>query len=249
MKYLEDSSKIIDHLGNTISYQNNGLWISSVDSLHYSNEKKKKLNQIIENKSQSSGNELVLELLQCQDVEITIYDQKDFNQFSQTQNDGDYTDLCQRIKYFHMNDLGYNETDSIFIVAKIDDYIVGLGKIRPFHHNSQDRINHKPHEWISTNYISVDPNFQHQGIGTQINEKIFEYASENNLKLKSSGYSEDGANYLKELNYRLAKKYGIEFTDSDLEEIKTREAILDRPLTDEEKKEIKFPARYRSDRK
>lgn len=58
-------------------------------------------------------------------------------------------------------------------------------------------------------YISVDYNYQNQGLGKKILEKFYKYANEHQLAFINGKYSQQGQKYLQENSIFLAKKYNI----------------------------------------
>jgi GNAT superfamily N-acetyltransferase len=117
-----------------------------------------------------------------------------------------------------------------FVTASIEGYLVGLSKVM----EAVESRDEAP--IIATSFVSVDPEFQSLGIGSQMKEKIFELAKSLDVELLATDYSVLGYERLRELNWKLASKHGVKFSDGDTRRIQEEEAGLGRKMTEEELK-------------
>lgn len=68
---------------------------------------------------------------------------------------------------------------------------------------------------ISVWFVTVDPEYRNQGIGSKLADMVFAWAGERGLRVRSSTYTELGAAYIKGAFERAAQKYGVPFKDSN----------------------------------
>lgn len=107
----------------------------------------------------------------------------------------------KRIKYLSR----WNDWASELDFAAYDgDKVVGAAGVHPS--RDEERV-------IAIWFLSVDPDYQGQGIAKTLAEMVFKYAAENNLRVRSSSYTEMGAERLKHHFEALAQKYKVPFKD------------------------------------
>ncbi len=109
-------------------------------------------------------------------------------------------------KYFDPRDLFDNIENKVYSIIKNDKEITALGELEknPYSQNTY---------WIK--FLSVDPIYQGNGYASVLAEEIFKFAKNNNISLESSSYTTEGQKKLKAVFKRLAKKFEVNFIDSD----------------------------------
>lgn len=112
--------------------------------------------------------------------------------------------IYDRLKYLISNEAFKEISFCVFDKNKL----IGVGGIEK---NIYSKFNNE--YWIK--HISVDKKYQKIGIAKKIIDNIMKYASENKIKLENSMYSEEGWKYLKPLMLKFAKKYHVNFKDSE----------------------------------
>lgn len=97
-------------------------------------------------------------------------------------------DLNKRLKYVNF------DKNQFYITAEINSKIIGIAilQINPYNRHVL---------WVPG--ISVDQFYKNQKIATQLIDKIFQYATEHNLIVDPSTYTEEGELYLKHIFDRL----------------------------------------------
>lgn len=83
------------------------------------------------------------------------------------------------------------------ITAFMGEKIVGMAGLQVNPYNNQEL-------WIK--FVSVDPDYQGQGIARQLLGKVYEYAHEKHKNLKSSSFTDDGER-LRHIHSELQKQY------------------------------------------
>lgn len=85
----------------------------------------------------------------------------------------------KRIRYLVSNEARQEK----HIIAKVGDKIVGMAGIQHNPYNGNDL-------WIK--FISVDPEYQGNGIARELLRKIYLYALENNVRFAPGSFTEEG---------------------------------------------------------
>lgn len=116
---------------------------------------------------------------------------------------GDTTGARERLKYLSQ----YNDWDGELDFAAYDGKkVVGVAGC----HMSRDE-----ERVMSVWFVSVDPEYRNQGIGKGLTDIVFRYAADNNLRVRSSSYTEMGQAYIKKAFELAAKKYDVPFKDDN----------------------------------
>lgn len=117
-------------------------------------------------------------------------------------------EISDRLRYFNMGDIGYNERN-LFFVLKGNDKIIGVAKVRI---DGPYSLSHnKFNKWIS--YISIDKEYYGKGIATALVDAVMYYAAEHKIELLCSGYTLRGWMYLRPTLHRIASQYGVTIED------------------------------------
>lgn len=136
--------------------------------------------------------------------------------------------INDRIKYFNRSCFDRYADEYTFFLALLEEKVIGAAMLAP-------SAEHADPAWVCSRFVSVDPEYQSLGVGTALKEAMFSYCAEHGLKLVASSYSQQGAERLKALNYRLAQKFNVEFEDSDLREERRFRELYGREPSEEEK--------------
>ena len=99
-----------------------------------------------------------------------------------------------RIKYLTASEIHHEQ----HIVIIKNDIVVAMAGL-------QNSPYEKDIIWIK--FISVDPNYQGMGLSRKILEFMYEWASTNHIKLKSSDFSDQGEARLKHIHEQLNNRY------------------------------------------
>ncbi len=94
--------------------------------------------------------------------------------------------IFHRIKYLIASEI----KNEILIVALINNKIVGISgmQINPYNNNEI---------WVK--YVSVDKDYQNQGIGRKLIELTYDYSKHNNYEVILSSFTNDGELKLKHI--------------------------------------------------
>lgn len=118
-------------------------------------------------------------------------------------------DLDKRIKYFHYNDVSKWGNDSkaknLYFVMYHDDYIIGISQLG-WNEYATDTNTY----WIS--YTSIDHKYQGRGLSKILLEEVYKYASEHNISLEGSRYSDRGREVFPKYHEYFSKKYNVSYT-------------------------------------
>lgn len=111
-------------------------------------------------------------------------------------------------KYFYLSELtGINGPGNKFYsTIETDGKIVGLAELCLSQYNPKN---------LEIRFASVDPEFQNQGHASSLAEEIFRFASAGGYTLETSAYSTEGFVKLKPKFNELAKKYKVQFKDTE----------------------------------
>lgn len=104
-------------------------------------------------------------------------------------------DVYDRLKYFHPGNVFQEETHFVVTANK---KIVGVGGVQVNPYNKEQL-------WLK--HVSVDPKFEGKGIARKIIESIYKWATEHNLKVAPSTYSQKGASTIKSTIDRMGAQY------------------------------------------
>lgn len=111
-------------------------------------------------------------------------------------------DLKENIHYFSFSFDCDDYSKDVFIVCKEKNKIIGIIKVC---------VNDNQIDGIA--YCSVHKEYKNKGISKLMSNKLFELYS--NQTLKSSGYTQNGYDYLRPRWIKLAKQYNVNFIDKD----------------------------------
>lgn len=244
MRFDDEKKSIFTEEGDLVAARPQGVWVSHVASLSCLTKlQRRSMEALISQGGDIDGPVLTQRLRQAAEdsvVSVKIFTRDDFMPLYR-ENENFCADLAARIKYFHVDDFGYHGKDVLFFVALLDNKIIGMAKLMRSLHATKTDPN-----WLAVSYLSVDPEYQNLGIASMIKEEVFRYVKENGSKLRASTYSVKGAQYLRELNLKLAEKYGVEFRDGNMDYLDEMKTILGRDLTKQEEKDFlkTYESRY-----
>jgi len=125
-------------------------------------------------------------------------------------------DRMENIKYFsetHPRQTSSSDNvEFVFFTEWIDNKLVGLCKLKTG--GSYCYSHPECNDWVS--FLSVDKDYQKQGISTKILNELFKYLLDNDYKkILISGYSKNGFQFLRKNILELGCKYSIEIIDED----------------------------------
>ena len=110
--------------------------------------------------------------------------------------------INRKIQFFSLP----QQTKFVLFFYLINDLIVAQ---RTFQYSPY----HKDIVWSTS--ISVDKEYQHQGIATALVQRSFEWAKEHSYGVLASAYEDDGFKWIRHINRRLSKEIGIIFYDKE----------------------------------
>jgi GNAT superfamily N-acetyltransferase len=123
------------------------------------------------------------------------------------------TDIEEKFKYGNcfFEDSFFSKSKHIYFLAIENEKIVGIIKFKT---KGEDSLSHPGFKnWIC--FIEVRKDYRNKGIATVLKEMLFNYCSENNLNVLSSGFTMLGYKYNLKGYIELAKKYNIEYCYCD----------------------------------
>jgi GNAT superfamily N-acetyltransferase len=127
-----------------------------------------------------------------------------------------FDETKSRLKYFVTKDIvpgdfaPKDQEHYFFCAIEGENKIVGILKLKTGGFASMSYPEYK--NWISS--CSVDKDYQGQGIARKLVEMMFHFATEKNINILTSGYTDEGFKKLKHVFKRYADIYGVDFKDN-----------------------------------
>ena len=118
-------------------------------------------------------------------------------------------DIFNRIRYFSINDFGYNTNPMFFTVLFLNNKIIGIAKCSYYMLNAHNENNY------SISFFSIDKDYRGNNYARLLCDGLFKYAKENNLEISSSSYTVLGKEQLEHLFIEYANKYNVKFYNNE----------------------------------
>lgn len=117
----------------------------------------------------------------------------------------------ERIKYFNFGeDWHFKDQKSYYFCALLNDKIIGCARVKT---GGQSSLSHPGwRHWLT--FISVDPEYQSQGIARRLIDQIMYFCSKENIHLLISSYSQQGFDKIRRHILFYAEEYNTAIKES-----------------------------------